>query len=91
MDWSNIVGIHIMRIKQMTVAFCNSLSTKIRPIHFIHISLLISFLLALNTIFVVSDNLADGVISGKYFWFYGSMGLINFKNAPVVIVILVSH
>jgi hypothetical protein len=35
------------------------------------------FLLALSTVFVVSDDLANGVVSGKYFWFYGSMGLVS--------------
>ncbi|MDR0680587.1 MAG: O-antigen ligase family protein [Dysgonamonadaceae bacterium] len=35
------------------------------------------FLLALSTVFVISSDLANGVVSGKYFWFYGSMGLIG--------------
>jgi tetratricopeptide (TPR) repeat protein len=33
------------------------------------------FLLTLCTVFVVSHDLANGIVSGKYFWFYGSMGV----------------
>ena len=35
-----------------------------------------SFILVLATIFIVSNDLAHGVVSGKYFWFYGSMGVV---------------
>ncbi|MDR0506070.1 MAG: O-antigen ligase family protein [Dysgonamonadaceae bacterium] len=35
------------------------------------------FLLIFSTVFVVSNDLANGVVSGKYFWFYGSMGLAS--------------
>jgi tetratricopeptide (TPR) repeat protein len=38
---------------------------------------LIPFLLVLSAVFVVSSDLANGVVSGKYFWFYGSMGLVS--------------
>jgi O-antigen ligase len=34
------------------------------------------FLLTLCTVFVVSDNLANSTVSGKYFWFYAGMGLV---------------
>ena len=34
------------------------------------------FLLVLATVFVIDNRLANGVVSGKYFWFYGSMGLV---------------
>jgi tetratricopeptide (TPR) repeat protein len=38
--------------------------------------LFLSFFLALSTVFLIDNRLAHGVISGKYFWFYGSMGLV---------------
>jgi hypothetical protein len=37
---------------------------------------LVPCMLVTSTVFVVSNELANGVISGKYFWFYGSMGLV---------------
>lgn len=44
----------------------------------------IPFLLAFCTVFVVSNDLAKGVVSGKYFWFYGSMALIALYTASFV-------
>ena len=38
--------------------------------------LLAPFLLTLSTVFIIDRSLANGVVSGKYFWFYGSMGLV---------------
>jgi O-antigen ligase len=49
----------------------------IRPIYIIRVLLLLPFLLVLSTVFIINDDLANGVVSGKYFWFYGSMGLIS--------------
>jgi len=37
----------------------------------------IPFILILSTVFVMSNQLTKGIISGKYFWFYGSMGLVS--------------
>ena len=34
------------------------------------------FLLVLSNVFIIDNSLAHGVVSGKYFWFYGSMGLL---------------
>ncbi len=39
--------------------------------------IIIPLLLVLSTVFVVSSDLANGVVSGKYFWFYASMGLVS--------------
>jgi tetratricopeptide (TPR) repeat protein len=36
---------------------------------------LLPFFLTLATVFIVNNSLVNGVTSGKYFWFYGSMGL----------------
>ncbi|GHT65358.1 hypothetical protein AGMMS50239_24940 [Bacteroidia bacterium] len=41
------------------------------------ICVLMPFLLVQSTVFVINKDLAQGVISGKYFWFYGSMGLVS--------------
>jgi len=37
---------------------------------------LIPFLLFLSSVFIIDNNLANGVVSGKHFWFYVSMGLV---------------
>ena len=39
--------------------------------------LLAPFLLLPATVFIIDNRLANGVVSGKYFWFYGSMGLVS--------------
>jgi len=36
----------------------------------------LSFCLILCTVFAVDESLANGVVSAKYFWFYGAMGVI---------------
>jgi len=36
--------------------------------------LLIPFCLVLSTVFAVDETLASGIVSAKYFWFYGAMG-----------------
>jgi tetratricopeptide (TPR) repeat protein len=41
------------------------------------------FILALCTVFAIDRNLVQPVVSGKYFWFYGSMALV----APVIFVL----
>ncbi|MCC8145818.1 MAG: O-antigen ligase family protein [Bacteroidales bacterium] len=38
--------------------------------------LLIPFLLILFTVFILGKDLPNGIVSGKYFWFYGSMCLV---------------
>ena len=35
------------------------------------------FLLVLSTVFIVNRELANGVVTGKYFWFYASMGIVS--------------
>jgi len=35
------------------------------------------FALTFATVFIIDNRLANGVVSSKYFWFYGSMGLIT--------------
>ena len=44
--------------------------------------LAIPFLMVLSTVFVIDHRLANGVVSGKYFWFYLSMGLVSL-TAPI--------
>jgi tetratricopeptide (TPR) repeat protein len=39
--------------------------------------LLLPFAAVLATVFVLGRELANGIVSGKYFWFYGSMGLVG--------------
>jgi len=38
-------------------------------------ALLIPFCLVLSTVFAVDETLANGVVSAKYFWYYGAMGV----------------
>jgi O-antigen ligase len=46
---------------------------------------IIPFLLVLSTVFVVSGDLANGVVSGKYFWFYGSICLVGIATLLVAV------
>ncbi|WP_298649906.1 O-antigen ligase family protein [uncultured Proteiniphilum sp.] len=39
--------------------------------------LLVPFIMVLSTVFIVSKDLANGIVAGKYFWFYLSMMLIS--------------
>ncbi|MDR1582342.1 MAG: O-antigen ligase family protein [Prevotellaceae bacterium] len=70
-------GTRITRIRQIVTDFYKNSSATIRPIRVIRVPLLAPFLLALSTVFVINDDLANGVVSGKYFWFYSSMGLVS--------------
>jgi hypothetical protein len=40
----------------------------------------------LKTIFVINNNLANSVVSGKYFWFYASLALLSVAVIPAAIV-----
>jgi hypothetical protein len=82
--------IWITRIKGTIADFYNGLSVEICPIRVIRVLLLLPFLLALSTVFVISGDLANGVVSGKYFWFYGSMGLTSLAVFLAVITSKIS-
>jgi tetratricopeptide (TPR) repeat protein len=45
---------------------------------------ILPFLLVLSTVFVVNPALGNGVVSGKYFWFYLSMGVLVVTSVWVV-------
>ena len=74
MNWKKMNETQMALIKLISEDFFKQLSTAISPIRFLW---LVPFLLALSAVFVVSGDLAYGVVSGKYFWFYGSMGLVG--------------
>jgi tetratricopeptide (TPR) repeat protein len=46
---------------------------------------LLSFVMVLSTVFVVRPELGNGVVSGKYFWFYLAMGITAVTSVGVVI------
>jgi len=46
------------------------------PEKYIYYLRIAPYLLALYTVFIIDNSLAHSVVSGKYFWFYGSMGLL---------------
>jgi hypothetical protein len=48
--------------------------------------LLIPFFATFATVFIVNTNFINGVVTGKYFWFYGCMALVSI--ATLIIVIL---
>jgi O-antigen ligase len=50
------------------------------------VALSLPFLLVLSTVFVIDYQLAQGVITGKYFWFYASMVL---ASAAVLLSIII--
>ncbi|MDR3266191.1 MAG: O-antigen ligase family protein [Tannerella sp.] len=43
-------------------------------------------LLVLGTVFVINKELANGIVSGKYFWFYTSMALLTIVAVPIAII-----
>lgn len=45
--------------------------------------LLIPFCLVLSTVFAVDETLANGIVSAKYFWFYGAMGITTLASLLV--------
>jgi hypothetical protein len=50
--------------------------------------ILLSFiiLIILSTVFVISKELANGIVSGKYFWLYISMALLSMVAIPAAII-----
>jgi O-antigen ligase len=72
------------RIRQI----CGDFNFRIQIRYIRFFCVLFPFLLVFSTVFVVDKNLAQGVISGKYFWFYGSMVL---TAVAVFISVLVSR
>ena len=48
--------------------------------------LIIPFMVVLSTAFVVDKSLANGIISGKYFWFYAAMVLASIAVLLAVII-----
>jgi hypothetical protein len=53
---------------------------------FMDILVLIMILLSLCTVFVINNDLANSVVSGKYFWFYASLALLSIAAIPAAIV-----
>jgi tetratricopeptide (TPR) repeat protein len=49
------------------------------------ILLSVPILFVLSTVFVIRHNLGDGIVSGKYFWFYVSMTLFAVIAIPVAV------
>ena len=52
--------------------------------HIFQLIELIPCFLVLATVFVVNRDLANGVVSGKYFWFYLSMGILAVMSVVAV-------
>jgi O-antigen ligase len=73
-------------IKRIGADFLKQLSALICPIRVIRVLFALPFLLTLCTVFFISDELANGVVSGKYFWFYGSMGVVGLVILLTVVV-----
>jgi tetratricopeptide (TPR) repeat protein len=42
--------------------------------------------IVISAVFIVNRDLAHGIVSGKYFWFYASMALFSMFAIPAVIV-----
>lgn len=47
---------------------------RIAKIYLLQSLLLLPFLFVISTTFIITNDLANGIVSGKYFWFYMSMG-----------------
>lgn len=52
---------------------------------FLQFSLSIVFWIAMYTVFVINYNLANSIVSGKYFWFYFSIGIYAIVSTPFII------
>ena len=50
---------------------------KYRICQIVRLFWLIPFLLLIATVFVVNREIANGIVSGKYFWFYCTIGLVS--------------
>jgi len=48
--------------------------------------LILPLIMVLSSVFIVSKDLANGVVAGKYFWFYLSIGLISITT-PLSLII----
>lgn len=51
-----------------------------------NLTLIIPFIMVLSTVFIVSKDLSNGVVSGKYFWFYLSIGLASIATLVSFII-----
>ena len=45
----------------------------------------VPFIMVLTTVFIVNKEMAHGVISGKYFWFYFSVGLCSIVSTGFIV------
>lgn len=80
-----MVGTQMARMTQIVTDFFTEKKSELIR-HIGAICVLFSFLLVLSTVFIVSKDLATGSVSGKYFWFYGSMGLTVIFTATVAFI-----
>lgn len=52
----------------------------VKKIRYINILCLLSFILILSTVLVINTNLYDYTLTGKYFWYYITMGCVCFST-----------
>jgi Lipid A core - O-antigen ligase and related enzymes len=52
----------------------------------INVILLIPFLMVLGTVFVINSELANPVVSGKYFWFYAWMAVSSLSIIAIYLI-----
>lgn len=53
--------------------------------YLLQFSLLFSFWIVMYTVLFVNYNLANSIVSGKYFWFYFSIGIYAIVSIPFII------
>ena len=50
------------------------------------IFILIPFFLVVSTLLTVSEELENGVVTGKHFWFYGNIWIVSFFSFVTIVV-----
>jgi tetratricopeptide (TPR) repeat protein len=46
----------------------------------------LSVMMALFTVFIINKDIAYGIVSGKYFWFYTSIAILSVVAIPAIII-----
>jgi tetratricopeptide (TPR) repeat protein len=64
-----------------------------QQIYGIIVDILLSVLIitVLCTLFSVNRDLGNGILSGKYFWFYASMAILSIVAVPAIIIIIIKR
>ncbi len=74
---------NITQVTQIVTDLFKYLSVRVRVFRVLCVLILMP---VLSTVFVIDHDLANGVVSGKYFWFYGSMGILSIISCTAIFI-----